>query len=263
MLNYLIKHEIKTTGRMMAIIYSIFAVSTLLVSIFCLPLRFRGIDLTQGIYAVPLIIYGATVFLLIAVGFIYLCYQFYQTMYAEQGYLTHTLPVVSSTILHTKIVVSAGFLMVSCIVCMFSIAVTLWAVTGQGFGDMVKFVGQTVTEIAQMSHLSKAGICFYGIAGFVVSCFTSLLLFFAGSSIGQLFHRSKGGAGIAAGIALYYITQIVSVLIVGVCYLLYRGFGITYDVQWAMGGSFLLLLLWTVIYYVICRIIVRKHLNLA
>ena len=263
MLNQLIKHEIKTTGRMMGIIYSIFAVSTLLVSAWCWILHFNQIDVSQAFFSAPLILYGFTVFILIAASFIYLCYQFYQTMYAQQGYLTHTLPVKTSAILHIKIIVSTGFLFLACAACMVSIAVVVWASTGEGFSFITMNVEQIVIEMAQMLQIPKASVYACLVVGLVLSCITSLLLFFAGSSIGQMFHRSKGMAGILAGIVLYYVSQIISLLFVGSGYLIFHSLHLIGDARWAFVGGFFLLILWTVIYYLINRVIVKKHLNLA
>ena len=101
----------------------------------------------------------------------------------------------------------------------------------------------------------------------------ALLLFFAGSSIGQLFHRSKGAWGIAASIGLYYVSQIVTLIVIACVggfmfvsntevYVNSSGGPTALVMYPLMVGIIVMLAFWAVVYYIISRVIVSKHLNL-
>jgi len=260
MLKTLFKHEIKSTGRTMCAVYGVFAIATILACIFSFWRRHAGDSVSSGFWSVPLIFYAITLVILMVASLIYLCWKFYYTMYSAQGYLTHTLPVKTSWILNCKIIVSVCFFLLACVTCIFSVALTGAVTTGEGFGAIVKVVKLTVSDGAETFGMHQAVFVIFIVC---ILCFASLnylLLFFAGSSIGQLSKRSKGAAGIAAGIGLYYASQMVTVALLLAGYMLLR--------QTALPGRVAAVLalvsqvVWMCVYYLISSIIVVRHLNL-
>ena len=113
------------------------------------------------------------------------------------------------------------------------------------------------------------------ILSMIISCLQYLLMVFASGSIGQLFTKHKIGASIGAGIVFYMLGQIAaSILMVLTGY-----FGFmnninvaVYDVSEnaAFGTAFSSMLLSgllfsiieCVIFYIVCMVIIKKHLNL-
>ena len=174
-------------------------------------------------------------------------------MYSEQGYLTHTLPVKTTHILHVKIVVSFAYLFLTAVLCLLSFCSIGIVIDGTSIGQIM--------DVIKIAVADAVFLLFFAVMA-VFGCLNALLLFFAGSSIGQLFHRSKGACGIAAGIGLYYMSQIVSLIAVAVGFFVYTSVADAHEAVWAMGGTCLLALFWTAVYYTICRVIVQKHLNL-
>ena len=183
-------------------------------------------------------------------------------MYSEQGYLTHTLPVKTSHILNAKIAVSFGFLFITAILCILSFCVIGMTVAEMLIGELMDLIGKVIADSSQAMHVSGFAYCAIIFTCMVFGSLNALLLFFAGSSIGQLFHRSKGACGIAAGIGLYYISQILSMVAVFLGFLLYEALPAIQNMTFVMVGACVIALLWTVIYYMICKVIVEKHLNL-
>lgn len=260
MLKTLVKHEVKSTGRVMCAVYGVFVVATVLACIFSFWGRHASDSISEGFWSVPLMFYAITLVILMVVSLIYLCWRFYYTMYSAQGYLTHTLPVKTSWILNCKILVSAGFFLTACVVCMVSIAITGAVATGEGAGVVMDVAKLTVKEGAKTFHMHQAMFVIFILAVVCLAVFNYLLMFFAGSSIGQLSKRSKGAAGIAAGIGLYYASQVVTVILLAVGYVVLRQFTVPERVVLFL--TVVLEILWVTVYYLINRVISVRHLNL-
>ena len=50
-------------------------------------------QLQEIFFTAAMVFYVLGVFALFVVSYVYMCVHFYKTMYSDQGYLTHTLPV--------------------------------------------------------------------------------------------------------------------------------------------------------------------------
>ena len=137
-------------------------------------------------------------------------------------------------------------------------------VDGQSFASFFQVLVKAFCDTAQELGVSSVWFALFFLLLFFLGFLNALLLFFAGSSIGQLSHRSKGAFGIAATVGLYYASQIVSLIGFFIGSLIYaEKFGTVHNpAPWAMGAGSLLLIFWVAVYYMICRIIVQKHLNL-
>ena len=262
MLGKLWKQEVRTLGRTVCGMYGVLGIATVLLIAMSAVSRFVDMRMLGTVFMITCSIYAITVIVVIVVNFIYLCFQFYRSMYSEQGYLTHTLPVKTTQILNVKVAVSFGYLFLTGVFSILSFGIIGMSVEGIHIGTMFDIIGRAVRETAEALEIPGAVFVLFLLLLFILGCLNALLMFFAGSSIGQLFHRSKGAYGIAAGIALYYCSQIVSLMLVFLGYFLYVQLSAEHEIAWAMAGGCLLAFVWTVVYYMICRIIVQKHLNL-
>ncbi len=266
MLKKLLKQEIKSQGKVMLGIYAVLAAATALVSVLGLIGGQAG-GVAGGLAAAGEGFYLITVMMLFVACYIYLCMHFYQSMFTAQGYLTHTLPVKESQILHAKLFVSAGFLFLT----MAAVAVMFFLfgciTQGVGLSQLTGAASEAFATAGKELEVPGAVLALFVIVLAVCGCFVSLLIFFAGCSIGQLAKRSKGVCGIAAGIGLYYLAQIGTMLLLVPAAFVYaerldtQG-GTVEIVRWAMAGAILLLLFWIAVFYSISRVIVQKHLNL-
>lgn len=262
MLKKLFRQEIKVQGKMVTGMYGVLAAATLLLIALFYIGKIPGQNVYKNVFIVGCVIYIMTMVVVAVVIFIYLCFHFYKTMYSEQGYLTHTLPVKTTHILNVKIAVSFGFLFMTAVLCILSFCIIGMTVEGMQIGELIDLLGKVVADSSRAMHISGFAYCAIILTSMVLGSLNALLLFFAGSSIGQLFHRSKGVCGIAAGIGLYYVTQILSMAAIFFGYLFFEALPAMQNMTGIMAGACLLGLLWTVIYYTICRVIVMKHLNL-
>ena len=262
MLGKLWKQEVKTQGRTVCGMYGVLGIATVLLIVLYGISRFADARILGTVFMITCGIYALTVIVVVVVNFVYLCFQFYRSMYSEQGYLTHTLPVKTTQILNVKVAVSFGYLFLTGVLSVLSFVIIGMTVDRIQIGTMLDRIGRAIHETGQVLGIPGAVFVLFVLLLFIFGCLNALLMFFAGSSIGQLFHRSKGAYGIAAGIALYYCSQIVSLILILLGYFVYVQLSAEHEIVWAMAGGCLLAFSWSVVYYMICRVIVQRHLNL-
>lgn len=262
MLGKLFRQEVKSQGKTITGMYGVLAAATLLIIVLFQIGKFIDQRFFGTIFMTACVFYGLSVIVVAVVNFIYLCFRFYKSMYSEQGYLTHTLPVKTTHILNVKVAVSFGYLFMTAILCLASFFIIGMAMGGISAGEIIAVIGKGIDEISKEVQVPGFAFVIFFILLAILGCLNALLMFFAGSSIGQLFQRSKGACGIAAGIGLYYVSQIASLAAVLIGVLLTETISVVPESVWYMGGACLVALIWTVVYYMICRVIVIKHLNL-
>ncbi len=263
MLGKLIKHEFKTSAKLLIPLNLIVIGITL---IGCLLFR-SGLLQTlhvEFLNAVFLFLYIISLFALFILTAVYLTMRFYKTMYSSQGYLTHTLPVSSASILNTKILTSVFWVLLALIIT----ACSIWFLIRSASGVTIS---PEEFRILQERFFNEMGIeigsFLATIAGTVtVSCFTSVLMIFASLSVGQLFRQYRIPAAIGACIVFYFIQQIASVIL-----LLLLGINAMEHASSAAQGDFTKLLLgsvtaeellFAVAYYILCYYFTKKKLNL-
>lgn len=273
MLGKLFKYEFKSTYKLMLTIYGVI----LTLSILCaVSLSFAEIETAASTNVALTFLSGASVFLytltcfaLFVITYVYMCIHFYKTMYSNQGYLTHTLPVSPVTTFHVKLVVSFVWMMSSVLVLLLSLFILF---CGISHGD----IRTNLTMLLSTDPSSGALGCSWGtflsfvIFATVLGCLSYLLMVFASASIGQLFNQNKIAFSIVAGIVIYFIQQIVGLIIMltaggnmlsGADADFFPTFG---DMLFSpiMLVSFGCSVFFTGAFYVICIVIVRKHINL-
>lgn len=279
MLGKLIKYEFKNTAKVMLTIYSFVAViATLGTVAFALMDPDVSTAFTDFVSTSLLILYGLSIFALFIVTYIYVCVHFYKTMYSDQGYLTHTLPVSPVTTFHVKLLVSFCWMMGALILLILSVFMLLMGATHSNF--FTDFSAELRAELIVEFNtvFSVYGLSFgefWAFIGFsiVIGCISYLLMVYASMSIGQLFNQNKIGFSIVAGIAIYFIEQILNTAL-----LLILGFSkqeILFGESEAMTdaafvsfwstttwASSLLSIFFMIVLYIICHVIVKKHINL-
>lgn len=276
MLGKLLKYEFKNTYKLMFIIYGIMAFVTILG---CIAMYSNSdpAGMTNQIqeifFTAAMVFYVLGVFALFVVSYVYMCVHFYKTMYSDQGYLTHTLPVGQMSTFNVKLFVSFCWLMLSLIILFLSI-IFLGCAANRGFSFDSDFY-MAMADFKNLFGIPFHTFIIYMILSMIISCLQYLLMVFASGSIGQLFTKHKIAASIGAGIVFYMLGQIAaSILMVLTGY-----FGFmnninvaVYDVSEnaAFGTAFssmlhsglLFSIIECVIFYIVCMVIIKKHLNL-
>ncbi|MCM1187035.1 MAG: hypothetical protein NC251_02095 [Lachnoclostridium sp.] len=149
---------------------------------------------------------------------IYIGVNFEKTMYSDEGYLTHTLPVTPHQLLFSKFLVGGlwtmiiYFVMMVCVVVLttaFGMAVT----GGADFGEILYEVQEVLLEVlSQMSSEGAVALTHYLLAFIVLALagpFCTVAMLFGALTLGQLSAKHKG----LMGILIYFgITMANSVL---------------------------------------------------
>lgn len=151
---------------------------------------------------------------------IYLGVRFYQTMYTDQGYLTHTLPVTKHQLLASKILVSGlwiFFLMLSVYLSVFILGASMlslflpqgyslasmWRELGLNFGELLELMGEEMdfNIIRWLVTLLLTTI---------LSPFTTVTILFGAISMGQLFRKHRVLAAILSYIGIMVTVNVIS-----------------------------------------------------
>ena len=290
MLGKLMKYEWKSISKIGCLLLAVMAGITLLAVIYMFSPLFQGIImgmddlepwmamLTLGLFLAAVFLYVMTV---VGAGYammLYLGIRFYKTMYSDQGYLTHTLPVTPSQLLNSKLFVGTIWLLllgigaiVSAIISVYAICFSVLQSTGK-MGEAMDFFRELPVELSEFfASFFGSGITWY----FVVIGFTMLLaplfnlcILYGSITIGQLAKKHK----ILLGIFTYCgILMILNTFRTTFAYSFNLGF--TIEMVHAvddMGGilslstliQFLINCALAVGLYLLAGRIVKKHLNL-
>ena len=217
--------------------------------------------------------YILAIIALFIITYIYLMIRFYRTMYADEAYLTHTLPVSTFSTFNVKLLVSAfwAFLtMALTAVSVLSLFGTALQSTGEfASADWNYFLYELETFFGKpMSALIGKFLLYM-----LVSCFSGLLMIYCSISIGQLFNKYKVVASIITYVIIYIVLQIIN-LILNIhrsmqlmTNSMYYSYQSAYDdvsiIGDIFGSSLIQGAILIVIYYITCVYISGKKLNLT
>lgn len=286
MLGKLIKSEFRCTWKKVLLMILVVFVTTLLsvaVSINWRPYT-PYINLPFSVYLIVYLSYGISVGVLVVGTYFFLCGRFFQTMYADQGYLTHTLPVKPLANLNSRLIVSFIWMMVSLIMVVFSI--TAFSIGLDGGKSWLTIFDSEVYRALDAELMEAIGwhipaLALLILLAVIVGILDILLAVFAAMSLGQLFSRHKVGASIGCGVGIYLLQQTVSiiVLVAVMRHLFMRYYYIPRDADYiayaaesaADPGLIPISILWmsvavcgvfAILEYLVCAFIVNKHVNL-
>lgn len=280
MLGKLFKYEFKNTAKVMLTIYGVLIVTTLIGS-FGLSTNTVRTDITELppiielLFISAIMLYILSIFALFVVTYVYVCIHFYKTMYSDQGYLTHTLPVKPLTLFNVKLATSWVWMMGSMVLFYLSIFALL---AGSTRGELFQIMILKNQDYAVLQEAFKNSIgmtfgqfCFTMFLSLAFSCLSYLLMVFVCIAIGQLFNQHKIAAAIIAGVIITIAEQIISsivLLITGKSVfetLESYGNALTFtDIMLSppMIGQIIVSLLFAIAFYITCIVIQKRHLNL-
>ena len=277
MLGKLFKYEFKNTAKVMLTIYGLFIVTTLMGAA-----GFAGIASGSGEDSAPLVIrlliyssvflYVLSLFALFVVTYIYVCIHFYKTMYSDQGYLTHTLPVKPLALFNVKLATSWVWLMGSILLFCISLFVIMFAAFGRELlsPPVVIDYGTLRAEFVSVMGMSMGQFILLMVFMMAFSCIGYLLIVYTCISIGQLFNQHKLVWAFVTGIVLYFIEQVTGSLVLLVTGGSFFSNTMHNDIvtfsdiftSTPFIASYTLSILFAIAYYVICVVIQKRHLNL-
>lgn len=208
MLGKLFKHEMKETGKLLLPLDLILIAATCIAAFLVKMDFFMGTTL-QIIPQIYMILYVLSIVALVVLTFIYLVIRYYKTMYSSQGYLTHTLPASTASILNAKLCSTLVWMLLLIILCVISISTIGFA--GAGFPSVSEFdaIQRALSEIFGMGFIP---ILFLIVTAIIIFSLTMILMVYACLAIGQLFGQYRIPAAIVAYIVFYILQQIVSII---------------------------------------------------
>lgn len=265
MLTKIMKNEWFATYRAILPVY-------LIMLLFTLIGKFeRSMGLFQSDSAVATAIVGLSVFLYFLALFatflytgIYLLVRFYKSMFRDEGYLTFTLPVNTSTILIGKVLTMFCYLLLNSVIVAASFF--LLAVTPDIKRELFQSLSMIESELLQYG-ISLSELIVWGVVLTILSTLVSILTAVMSLCIGQLSNTHRVGVAIAVYIGIQIVAQYAfSFLFTG--YHLFTPFSYTADAATAgmMRSLLLFLLLFNVVFaaaeYLISLHILKRKLNL-
>lgn len=274
MLGRLIRHEWKSTYRMGCLVLCAMVIITFFGWLAFQTPMWKSLGGRGGssfgwpdvLSIVTLVMY---VMLLVCVIFgmlIYLGIHFYRSMYTDEGYLTHTLPVTKNQLLVSKILVSGIwmlFVTLSINLSLLVLGLSLLSVfKPEGYSlahlwtDFMAGIWQSIKYIDWQLDIHAVRWLVLMVASSLVGPFLVVTILFGAISIGQLASKYR----LLTGIICYIVIQVVDNLIVS----LFRSFATS--IGWYLDASLIsslgVNLLTAVVLYWVSYYVTSRKLNM-
>lgn len=197
-----------------------------------------GVNVLNIASVFTLLLY-AMMLVAVSVGIIaFLGVRFYKTMYTDEGYLTHTLPVTEGQLLFTKTLISGiwilliniGIILSVLLLMVFMINAILPA--GYSFSDFWAefwraYEEQGMEEVFLLFErelgLNFRGYFVWSVFSMIFSAFTSMITLFGAISLGQLFTKHRVLMAIVSYIGVSMVKGICSSVVEGIVTGAYAG----------------------------------------
>ena len=230
MLGKLFKHEFRRIGKVAGLLLAVFVGVTFVGAIYLVSPLFHSIieagsgsgmtfTIVSGILAILGLLSYALMLIGLSFGFIiYLGFRFYRSMYSDEGYLTHTLPVKASHLIIVKIVTGGIWMLIMTVALyvLVSFLVVLGYAQMKGIGvfDVITFFKELYALMVDLLkevvdvEVSASGIMI--LCMMLISPFATLSILFGALTLGQYSWKNKGLMGIVAFIGVRIAMTIFS-----------------------------------------------------
>lgn len=268
MVKKLYKHEFLAWLRVLPIFYGI----TLITAAFHRVLQIFETDTVYyNIISVSaLILFFVSLMVCMAAPVVFGIVRFYKNLFTGEGYLSFTLPVKTTTHLTVKVTTTVAFMIASVIVCILSGCI----ITA---GDVFSELWKTFFYLWDQIHEKYVGHLIGYAAEFcvllLVAAFATVLLYNSCLCIGQLAKKNRILLSVGVYFGYYMITQVLSTIFIIIFTILETTSALepiyifVADHPYASGhiglcGMILLDGVLALVYWLLCRFILRKKLNL-
>lgn len=183
---------------------------------------------------------------------IYMGVRFYKTMYTDEGYLTHTLPVSKHQILISKILNSGLWyvlvelgVVLSVFVLVFSMIGAVlpegysWADVWRELESQRYFINEMFREIFGMTINGYFGML---LVVSVISPFCTMIILFGAISLGQLFTKHRVLMAIVSYVGIMIVANIITSIVQSAFSV---NFMMNYSSENALAGSYMNVSIWT------------------
>ena len=207
MLGKLLKYEMKGTGRTLVPFYGLMLLLAVITRIF------NGINIhkfsTLGEIAMGIVAfaYGLTMASVMMLTAFLVIQRFYRTVYGDEGYLTHTLPVKSRDIIISKTASAFLWIVLSAVVAFTSVMIIGYQ-AGM-WNDLIYTINYWRDEI-MLSRILGSGANMLLLGAFAL--ISTTLMIYMSISIGQIFKRKLIGS-LGAFIGVSFIVNTITGII--------------------------------------------------
>lgn len=212
MLGKVMKHEMKATWKVLFPLAMVL-VGVTLIGMLMMNMQVFETDMGALVGLAMLLLYIIGLIALSVTAFIFLLVRFYHSMYGAEGYLSHTLPVTTFSLINGKLLVAVFWDAITTIlvyVSAFSLIVTAGLNLGNE-GERIK-LGELLQQLGDMIGIPIPALFGWAILYSVISAFSAMLMVYASMAIGQLFRHKVAMSIVMYGV-LYAILQIISFVI--------------------------------------------------
>lgn len=275
MLGKLLKQEWLSTWKIPTVLIGAVFAAAMIFGLFCASpvwnLDWWGTDVIMS--ATVLLYYGAIMCCAVGTA-VYLAVRYYRSMYSNEGYLTHTLPVTSNQLLLSKMINFSIWELLSAVCVFFSILLFVVFVTMRE-GDFRSLLDSFREVFADMQTILNSRVAtgwemfvVLLIVLFLVSTVSKALLYMGSVNIGQLWarHRVAGAILVYAGITV--VMQIITQMVMIVFMMSADRLGIFESdyvfgfVNQVMGVALLMQIVIGAVMYGVSLLILKKKINL-
>lgn len=154
---------------------------------------------------------------------IYLGVRFYRSMYTDEGYLAHTLPVTPHQLLGAKLIVGGIWMLFVNVVSILSIVLLVFAMiasivegaaVGMSLWDILRAFGSEIFELYEAElGLNVARYLVTMALSIIISSFTGIMTVYGALTIGQLSKKYKAMMGILAYFGLGLVNMIIGMVV--------------------------------------------------
>lgn len=270
MFGKLVKHEFIDTRKGMILVLGIMVLASIIGGI-CVPISENASN--NGVLTMAIVFTGtgySCLILMPFLAFISLCKNYWNSMFSQRGYLTHTLPVSIKELWNAKLFVSVLWIIITVILTLFSyfLLVILSAdYSMEQLNIMLNSIGKPVIYVND--HLQYYNdfyffpfIFFIAVLGIMMD----LLLIYTAMSLGQISNTHKNSTAIGYGIGFYVLIQATGALYFWIMNHFHPSnedyiIELIFERNMVLGLAPIIVIFSVILYYINLRTI-SKHLNL-
>lgn len=262
MLGKLLKQDFRATARIMLPLYAAVPVLGLFTNLITRLCENQNGFLIRAIGALVSFVFSLSLIAAVVTTVVLMILRFYRNLMTDEGYLMFTLPVSTTELIFSKLIVSVVWFLGT-----FAVDALGLLVTGR-FGSYQNAVHFQVTYTfgIPMTGAQSAGLIIEFVAFLLLCCIALCLMTYAAMAIGQSFKKNKGLMSVVFFFVLWIGTRLVLTLIFGAFY---------GPASSAVNTMTVLQALWTVLgcacvgalafcvgFFFLTHGMLRKHLNL-
>ncbi|MGV8906607.1 MAG: ABC transporter permease [Acetobacterium sp.] len=272
MLGKLLKYEVKATGRTFLPLYlALLALTIITKVLLMIAMPDVFLDSNSGAnvdlpLAISITVYFTLIVALSVMTLIVIIQRFYKNFLTDEGYLMFTLPVPTSKLILSKLIVGLMWTFV----CGLTVALSIFILALGNFSvmEMTQGINMLYGEFQNQFGMSLNILIVESIILVIVDIVASILMIYVSIAIGQLFSQHRIMAAFGAYIVISVVLQIVMTLltalipIFGIEYLMNSQINQMKAVEVFINGISAFNIITAVAFYFITNYILKNRLNL-